>query len=76
MKPQIPTVIPRYFTATGLVVLLYGTVLTIGRGECAMAQALELRQLFVGSSCLARALRISEDTILYLPILDDFGPVI
>ena len=63
--------ISRYFTAAGLVVVMYDTILTIEDEVSGyLIKALELRSLSGDPSGLARASRNSEGTLLHQPVLD------
>jgi hypothetical protein len=64
--------ISRYFTAAGLVLVLYDAILTIDDEVSKyLAQALELYSLSVGPPGLARTFQIPEGTLLHQPVLDD-----
>ena len=62
----------RYFTAAGVVVVLYDTILTIEDEVSGIhTQKFELHSLSTGSPSLARAFRSFEATLLHQPVLDD-----
>ena len=64
--------ISRYFTAAGLVVVLYDTVLTIeGEVSRLRAQAHKLYSFSSGSPGLVRAFCSLKATLLHQPVLDD-----
>lgn len=64
--------ISRYFTAGGLVIVLYDTILTIEDEVSGFwTRAFKLHLLFGGSPSLARAFRRFEATLLRQPVLDD-----
>ena len=65
--------ISRYFTATGVVVVLYDTILTIEDEVSGFrTQAFNFYSLSTGSPGLGRAFRRFEATLLHQPVLDDF----
>ena len=65
--------ISRYFTAAGLIIVLYDTILTIEDEVSGFwTRAFKLHLLFGGSPSLARDFRGSEATLLHQPVLDDF----
>ena len=62
----------RYFTAAGVVVVLYDTILTIeDEVSGTHTQTFKLHSLSTGSPSLARAFRSFEATLLHQPVLDD-----
>jgi len=64
--------ISRYFTAAGLVIALYDTILTTeDEVSGILTQTLELRSFFEGPAGVATAFRSSEAALLYQPVLDD-----
>jgi len=64
--------ISRYFTAAGLVVVLYDIILTIeDEVSRPRAQAHKLYSFSAGSPGLARAFRNLEATLLHQPVLGD-----
>ena len=65
-------ILSRYFTAAGVVIVLYDTILTIeDEVSGCRTQAFNLHSFSTGSPGLARAFRSFEATLLYQPILDD-----
>jgi len=65
-------VLSRYFTAAGLVVVLYDALITIEDEVSRFSiQPFMLHSLSGGSSGLARAFCSSEATLLHQPVLDD-----
>ncbi len=64
--------VSRYFTAAGLVIALYDTILTIeDEVSGCHTQAFKLHSLSTGSPGLARTFRCFEATLLHQPVLDD-----
>ena len=64
--------VSRYFTAAGLVIALYDSILTIEDEVSGFWKpSFTLRLLSGGSPGLARAFRRLEATLLHQPILDD-----
>jgi len=62
----------RYFTAAGVVVVLYDAILTIEDEVSGFhTQPFKLHSLSTGSPGLARAFRNYEATLLHQPVLDD-----
>ena len=61
----------RYFTAAGVVVVLYDTILTIEDEVSGIhTHAFKLHSLSIGSLGLARAFRSFEAALLHQPVLD------
>ena len=65
--------ISRYFTATGVVIVLYDTILTIEDEVSGFStQESKFYSLSTGSPGLGRAVRRFEATLLHQPVLDNF----
>ena len=65
-------ILSRYFTAAGVVIVLYDTMLTIEDEVSVFStQGFKLHSFSTGSPGLARAFRGFEATLLHQPVLDD-----